>query len=292
MISPALGLERARRARWRCSPGRNPSHRRAGAPLRSPARSPALRPKRCSTRVSLRPRRPILSNPMSAKDTLIEELRRHALVVGEVTLTSGATAQYYVDAKRAILRPAGFAALSELVAGFARQWEATAVGGLTMGADAPGLRRAGRRRGREGLLRAQGDQGARAAAQGRGPAAGAGRALPDRRGRRHHRRLDRPGDRGRARRGLRRRRRRLDPRPPGGRRGERSRWPPATRRTRRWRRSTRSTRTARTGPNRRTRRSHRECARQESDLHPAVGLARVALSAAMPPAGIEPASRA
>ncbi len=74
---------------------------------------------------------------MSAKDTLIEELRRHALIVGEVTLTSGATAQYYVDAKRAILQPTGFAALSELIAGFARQWEATAVGGLTMGADAP-----------------------------------------------------------------------------------------------------------------------------------------------------------
>ena len=68
---------------------------------------------------------------------MIEELRRHALVIGEVTLTSGKTAQYYVDAKRAILRPAGFAALAELVAGFARQWEATAVGGLTMGADAP-----------------------------------------------------------------------------------------------------------------------------------------------------------
>jgi orotate phosphoribosyltransferase len=74
---------------------------------------------------------------MSARERLIEELRRHALVVGEVTLTSGQTAQYYVDAKRAILRPAGFAALAELVAGFARQWEATAVGGLTMGADAP-----------------------------------------------------------------------------------------------------------------------------------------------------------
>ena len=74
---------------------------------------------------------------MSARDTLVEELRRHALVVGEVTLTSGATARYYVDAKRAVLRPAGFAALAELVAGYARQWEATAVGGLTMGADAP-----------------------------------------------------------------------------------------------------------------------------------------------------------
>jgi orotate phosphoribosyltransferase len=56
-------------------------------------------------------------------------------VIGEVVLTSGATAQYLVDAKRAILLPAGFAALSELVAGQARAWEATAVGGMTMGAD-------------------------------------------------------------------------------------------------------------------------------------------------------------
>src|ERR671927_540654 len=74
---------------------------------------------------------------MGARDRLIDELRAHAVIVGEVVLTSGATAQYYVDAKRAILRPAGFAALGELVAERARAWDATAVGGLTMGADAP-----------------------------------------------------------------------------------------------------------------------------------------------------------
>src|SRR4051794_30120875 len=74
---------------------------------------------------------------MSARDRLIEELRDHAVIVGEVVLTSGATAQYYVDAKRAILRPDGFRALGELVAERARAWGATAVGGLTMGADAP-----------------------------------------------------------------------------------------------------------------------------------------------------------
>jgi orotate phosphoribosyltransferase len=74
---------------------------------------------------------------MSARDRLIEELRRHALVIGDVVLTSGRTAQYYVDAKRAILRPAGFAALGELVAERAVAWDATAVGGLTLGADAP-----------------------------------------------------------------------------------------------------------------------------------------------------------
>jgi orotate phosphoribosyltransferase len=72
---------------------------------------------------------------MDARERLIAELREHALVIGEVTLTSGATAQYYVDAKRAILRPAGFMALGELVAGLAGELGATAVGGLTMGAD-------------------------------------------------------------------------------------------------------------------------------------------------------------
>ncbi|HSZ15282.1 MAG TPA: orotate phosphoribosyltransferase [Solirubrobacteraceae bacterium] len=67
---------------------------------------------------------------------LVEQLREHALVVGEVTLTSGAVAQYYVDAKRAILRPAGFAALGALLAAQTREWDGTAVGGMTMGADA------------------------------------------------------------------------------------------------------------------------------------------------------------
>ena len=68
---------------------------------------------------------------------LVRELTEHALVIGEVTLSSGATAGYYVDAKRAILRPAGFRALSALLAEHAGRWRATAVGGLTMGADAP-----------------------------------------------------------------------------------------------------------------------------------------------------------
>jgi orotate phosphoribosyltransferase len=70
-----------------------------------------------------------------AREQLIAELRRHALVIGEVTLTSGRKAQYYVDAKRAILRPEGFRALGELVAAEAERVRATAVGGMTMGAD-------------------------------------------------------------------------------------------------------------------------------------------------------------
>src|ERR671917_1287415 len=70
-----------------------------------------------------------------ARQALIEQLRDHALVIGEVTLTSGRTAQYYVDGKRAILRPGGFAALGELGRAEAERAGATAVGGMTMGAD-------------------------------------------------------------------------------------------------------------------------------------------------------------
>lgn len=70
-----------------------------------------------------------------ARERLVAELREHALVVGRVTLSSGLEAEYYVDAKRAILLPAGFAALGELVAAEAARLEATAVGGMTMGAD-------------------------------------------------------------------------------------------------------------------------------------------------------------
>jgi orotate phosphoribosyltransferase len=66
---------------------------------------------------------------------LIAALRQHALVIGEVVLTSGATAQYLIDAKRAILLRDGFDPLGELVAGYAAHWGATAVGGMTMGAD-------------------------------------------------------------------------------------------------------------------------------------------------------------
>src|SRR5277367_3572879 len=72
---------------------------------------------------------------MDARERLIALLREHALVIGEIVLSSGARASYYVDAKRATLLPDGFAALGELVARQAGEWGATAVGGMTMGAD-------------------------------------------------------------------------------------------------------------------------------------------------------------
>jgi orotate phosphoribosyltransferase len=69
-----------------------------------------------------------------ARARLIEELREHALVIGEVTLTSGRKAQYYVDAKRAILLPEAFMALALLVAEQARACGASAVGGVPVSA--------------------------------------------------------------------------------------------------------------------------------------------------------------
>jgi orotate phosphoribosyltransferase len=69
-----------------------------------------------------------------AREVLLAELREHALVIGEVTLSSGQRAQYYVDARRALLRPRGFRAAGELIAAAASEAGANAVGGPVMAA--------------------------------------------------------------------------------------------------------------------------------------------------------------
>ncbi|MGH2963153.1 MAG: orotate phosphoribosyltransferase [Solirubrobacterales bacterium] len=70
----------------------------------------------------------------SPRDVLREELRAHAVVIGEVTLSSGRKASYYVDARRALLRPRGFRAAGELIAAAAGRLGAQAVGGPVMAA--------------------------------------------------------------------------------------------------------------------------------------------------------------
>jgi orotate phosphoribosyltransferase len=71
---------------------------------------------------------------MESREVLLEELREHALVLGEVTLSSGRKASYYVDARRALLRPRGFRAAGELIAAAASRLGADAVGGPVMAA--------------------------------------------------------------------------------------------------------------------------------------------------------------
>lgn len=66
---------------------------------------------------------------------LIEQLRAHALIMDSVTLSSGKQAEYYIDAKRLALSASGFTLIGKMVSGEARSVGATAVGGLTIGAD-------------------------------------------------------------------------------------------------------------------------------------------------------------
>jgi orotate phosphoribosyltransferase len=78
-----------------------------------------------------------VSDLNAAKRTLLGELREHSLVIGEVTLASGTVAQYYVDARRALMRPGGFRAAGELIAAAAHELGATAVGGPATAAIPP-----------------------------------------------------------------------------------------------------------------------------------------------------------
>lgn len=65
----------------------------------------------------------------AARSLLLSELREHSLILGRVTLASGREAEYYVDARRAVLQPRGFRAAGELIAAEARRLGAVAVGG-------------------------------------------------------------------------------------------------------------------------------------------------------------------
>ncbi len=75
-----------------------------------------------------------MSELADAKQTLLAELREHSLVIGAVTLSSGAKADYYIDARRTLLRPTGFRAAGDLIAAAATELGAAAVGGPVMAA--------------------------------------------------------------------------------------------------------------------------------------------------------------
>ncbi|MGA7434714.1 MAG: orotate phosphoribosyltransferase [Solirubrobacterales bacterium] len=75
-----------------------------------------------------------MDNSDVTRDRLIELLREHSLVLGDVTLSSGATASYYVDVRRTVMRPAGLSAVGKLIANHADELGASAVGGPVMAA--------------------------------------------------------------------------------------------------------------------------------------------------------------
>jgi orotate phosphoribosyltransferase len=73
--------------------------------------------------------------PAAQKQTLVNELIEHALLFGDFELSSGTRASYLIDAKRVILQAQGFKAVAGLIDHYVCTWKATAIGGLTMGAD-------------------------------------------------------------------------------------------------------------------------------------------------------------
>jgi orotate phosphoribosyltransferase len=80
---------------------------------------------------------PVVSTPMVAEDTaeLIEQVKKLAIVRGTVTLSSGRTADYYVDMRRVTLNGAVAPIIGRVMRALVADWDFEAVGGLTLGAD-------------------------------------------------------------------------------------------------------------------------------------------------------------
>jgi orotate phosphoribosyltransferase len=72
-----------------------------------------------------------------ADDTawLIEQIKKLAVVHGRVTLSSGRTANYYVDMRRVTLDGATAPVIGRVMRDLVADWDFAAVGGLTLGAD-------------------------------------------------------------------------------------------------------------------------------------------------------------
>ncbi len=70
-----------------------------------------------------------------ARAELAELVRELAVVHGRVTLSSGREADYYVDLRRATLHHAAAPLIGRLLRELTADWDYSAVGGLTLGAD-------------------------------------------------------------------------------------------------------------------------------------------------------------
>lgn len=66
---------------------------------------------------------------------LAELIRELAVVHGEVTLSSGKKADYYIDVRRATLHARASRLIGQLLREATADWDYEAVGGLTLGAD-------------------------------------------------------------------------------------------------------------------------------------------------------------
>jgi orotate phosphoribosyltransferase len=67
--------------------------------------------------------------------TLIEAIKQLAIVHGEVTLSSGRQADFYIDMRRVTLDGATAPVIGRVMRELVADWDFEAVGGLTLGAD-------------------------------------------------------------------------------------------------------------------------------------------------------------
>ena len=75
------------------------------------------------------------SSSMTDRDALLAHINTRAVVVGEVTLSSGRTADYYVDLRRITLSGTAAPLVGRVMLEVSAELDYDAVGGLTMGAD-------------------------------------------------------------------------------------------------------------------------------------------------------------
>ena len=88
---------------------------------------------------------------MSARESLLQEIKSKAVVHGKVILSSGKEADYYVDLRRVTLDAVAAPLVGEVMLDATSQFEYEAVGGLTLGADpvATAMLHAASKRGRK-----------------------------------------------------------------------------------------------------------------------------------------------
>jgi orotate phosphoribosyltransferase len=69
------------------------------------------------------------------RNALVDAIKELAVVHGQVTLSSGKTADYYVDLRRVTLDGAAAPLVGRVMRELVADWDFVAVGGLTLGAD-------------------------------------------------------------------------------------------------------------------------------------------------------------
>ncbi|MDR1808647.1 MAG: orotate phosphoribosyltransferase [Propionibacteriaceae bacterium] len=72
---------------------------------------------------------------MSDQSALVAAIKKQAIVYGKVTLASGREADYYVDLRRVTLDGAAAQLVGRVMRELVADWDFSAVGGLTLGAD-------------------------------------------------------------------------------------------------------------------------------------------------------------